>query len=122
MPGLPFAHCCSLSTVETFVRFPSQIFFCYREKIIQFLTIELHLYNQHYDLVFLMLQFLARASLGTLGPRFWAPKVRKFAVDLLLLNSLFVVSSCSPLLCCVSCVAELYFLLQLLMTLLKTLY
>ena len=52
MPGLPFAHCCSLSTVKTFVRFASQIFFCYREKVIHFLTIELHLYNQHYDLVF----------------------------------------------------------------------
>ena len=43
MSGLPFAHCCSLSTVKTFVRFASQIFFCYHEKV----------YNQHYDLVFL---------------------------------------------------------------------
>ena len=52
MPGLPFAHCCSFSTVITFLRFAPQIFFCYREKVIHFLTIELYLYNQHYDLVF----------------------------------------------------------------------
>ena len=52
MPGLPFAHCCFFSTVITFLRFASQIFFCYREKVIHILTIELYLYNQHYDLVF----------------------------------------------------------------------
>ena len=53
MPWLPFANCCSVSTVKIFVRFASQIFFCYREKVINFLAIELHLCNQHYDLVFL---------------------------------------------------------------------
>ena len=42
MPGLPFAHCCSFSTAITFLRFASQIFFCYREKVIHFLTIELY--------------------------------------------------------------------------------
>ena len=65
MLGLPFAHCCSLSTVKIFVRFASQIFFRYHEKVIHFLTIELQLYNQTCDLVLLMLQFLARASPGT---------------------------------------------------------
>ena len=97
MPGLPFAHCCSLSTVKTFLRFASQIFFCYREEDIHFLTIELHLYNQHYDLVFLKVTVLARASPGTLGPHFWAPKIRKYVVDLLLL--LKSVWSCSLLSC-----------------------
>ena len=52
MPGVPFTHGCSLATVETFVRLASQIFFCCREKAIHFLTIELHLCNQHHDLVF----------------------------------------------------------------------
>ena len=36
---------------------------------------------------FLKLQFKARASPGTLGAHFWAPKIRKFVVNLLLLKS-----------------------------------
>ena len=52
MPGLLFAHSYALPTVETFVRFASQIVFCYLENVIHFLTIALHLYNQHYDFKF----------------------------------------------------------------------
>ena len=95
------AHCCSLSIVKTLVRFASQIFFCYRDKVINFLTIELHLYNQPNNLVFLMLQFLARASPEfSLGPHFWAPKIRKFAVDLLLLKTVRSRSLCHSVLFC----------------------
>ena len=123
MPGLPFAHCCSLSTVKTFVRFASQIFFCYREKVIHFLTIELHLYNQHYDLVFKVTVFFSTCLSWYTGPPFLGTKNRKVCsrsvVVEVCLKLLFVVSSCSLLLCCVFCLVELYFLLHLLMMMLK---
>ena len=123
MPGLPFAHCCSLSTVKTFVRFASQIFFCYREKVIHLLTIELHLYNQHYDLVFKVTVF-STCFFWYTGPPFLGTKNQKVCgrsvvVVEVCLKLLFLVSSCFLLLCCVFCVAELYFLLHLLMIMLK---
>ena len=116
MPGLPFAHCCSSSTVKIFVRIASQIFFCYSEKVIYFLTIEINLYNQHYDLV-----FLSTCPSWYIGPPFLGTKNQKVCsrsvvvVVEVCLKLLFVVSSCSLLLCCVFRVAELYFLLHLLM-------
>ena len=119
MPGLPFAHCCFFSTVITFLRFASQIFFCYREKVIHFLTTELYLYNQHYDLVFKVTVFSTCLSLYT-GPQFLGTKnqkvcCRSVVVVEVCLKLLFVVSSCSLLLCCVFCVAELYFLLMIML-------
>ena len=92
MPGLPFAHYCSFSTVITFLRFASQIFFCYREKVIHFLTIELYLYNHYYDLVF-KVKFLARTSPGTVVFRRDKTVSQHTSVNKIFLNSFTLFSS-----------------------------
>ena len=84
--------------------------FCYREKVIHFLAIELHLYIQHYDLVFLEFTVLSTCLSWYTRPQFLGMKNQKVcsrsvAVEFCL-KSLFVVLPPSRLLGCFFDIAE----------------